>query len=339
MINTYLRKQIPAWLSRQVLGFGNKTKLFCSISMSVALSLLLVFCYEVPTKECELTVRTIFGSVNRFNSNVTIAFDCGKEVEGEIRSSVLNFNYSVSTENIPTGGKRMYFKGDTCEYNTVDLYSMMQEIMTSVGLPIRPVYHYLHVDYRERMLPRVYYYSLNGNKPKTWADSTRCVYAEGNAFFYNDHNYIRHKYVVAATDSVITLKNGMVNESHEAKWWNPYDISQTYVHFSYPMSDYPDPESSNSLTFRFNGATVFSEMFPKPDVISMDAITFTDPEKIRIIKRDGLWFHASFPQLANLQAVRMFSITTLLGFFIALTASILKNMILAFCVKKVRSNG
>ena len=71
------------------------------------------------------------------------------------------------------------------------------------------------------------------------------------------------------------------------------------------------------------GATDFSEMYPQPDLTTMSSIIFTDEEKIRIIKRNGLKFHAEFKELKNKQNARVFVLSAVMSALIALFVTFL----------------
>lgn len=103
-------------------------------------------------------------------------------------------------------------------------------------------------------------------------------------------------------------------------WFAACDISQAY----YEIKLNSLTIDSLTLDINFVGAADFSEMIPKPDVVTMSAIKFIQPEKIQTIKKNGLRFHAKFKELENRQTIRLFFLTafmctllsTLLPFFV-----------------------
>lgn len=95
-----------------------------------------------------------------------------------------------------------------------------------------------------------------------------------------------------------------------------FDISQSYFRFTIGV---PSDMRGTLLDFDFGGATDFSKIYPEPDLISMSGFAYNDPDKISYIYDRGLWFHATFKQMENIQIIRMFVMTTLLGFFVALS--------------------
>lgn len=106
-------------------------------------------------------------------------------------------------------------------------------------------------------------------------------------------------------------------------WYNFEDISQSYYNIRLLCSDL----DSVVFTMDFEGAVEFSNMYPEPDITGMHFIRFKDKSKILYIIKHGLVFHAKFKELENMQTIRMFAVTAILGgiavvyvglFFIAL---------------------
>lgn len=112
-------------------------------------------------------------------------------------------------------------------------------------------------------------------------------------------------------------------------WLNPCDISQGY----YRVSLIPSAIDEVMLEINFIGATTFSQMYPEPDVITMNSIVFRDQEKVKIIQRNGLEFHASFNEMVNRQNVRNFFLTTILSLLIA---GLLRELVIVSYYKIVK---
>ena len=102
------------------------------------------------------------------------------------------------------------------------------------------------------------------------------------------------------------------------------DISQSDYHFRVRLPQHSD---SCEVKFDFSGATDFSSMHPEPDIKTMTGFSYTDQRKIKQLSKDGLWFHAKFYQLENLQNVRLFFLTTVLGIMLGLLLSSIWNLI------------
>ena len=108
--------------------------------------------------------------------------------------------------------------------------------------------------------------------------------------------------------------------SPKARWFSPFDISQSYYIFKLNESDFSSfidvVDSTSSLTINFNTMVEFSPIIPQPDAISSNSIKYTDFEKIKEIYKNGIEFHAKFPEMTNVQSIRLFALTTILVFAI-----------------------
>ena len=105
----------------------------------------------------------------------------------------------------------------------------------------------------------------------------------------------------------------------EPAWYRFEDISQSYYNIRFNSNTF----DSLTLKLDFVGVTEFSKMIPEPDFIDMNSIEFRNPDKIELIKMNGLKFHAEFKELENLQTIRLLAITTLLGGIIIIFAGII----------------
>lgn len=108
--------------------------------------------------------------------------------------------------------------------------------------------------------------------------------------------------------------------SPKTHWYSPLDISQSYYIFKFNTSDFKSfidvVDSTSSLTINFNTMVEFSPIIPQPDAISSNSIKYTDFEKIKEIYKNGIEFHAKFPEMTNVQSIRLFALTTILVFAI-----------------------
>ena len=108
--------------------------------------------------------------------------------------------------------------------------------------------------------------------------------------------------------------------------WQESDISQTYIGIhlsedlhiikgdaSNPISDYHRDSLNTTLSIDFGSPVTLSNMEPAPDSLSMTGLSFLSKEKVDKIIRDGLVFHVSFDQNKNLQAVKLFWVTTIVA--------------------------
>jgi len=99
------------------------------------------------------------------------------------------------------------------------------------------------------------------------------------------------------------------------RWLAMEDISQMYYTI---QLDVPQQKDSIDLTIDFVGATEFLDIQPEPDERSLSSIRYTDQNKIRKIADNGrLKVYCKFPEMENVQELRLFLLTTILAVFIA----------------------
>ena len=115
-------------------------------------------------------------------------------------------------------------------------------------------------------------------------------------------------------------------------WWSLYDVSQSYY-----IIRLEGNMKVKSLEFDFVGAVDFSTMYPEPDVLTMNSISFVDLQKIQEIKEHGLKFHAKFIELERNQTIRLFIVSAVLS---ALFAIFIAVFVLCCCrvLRSCRNN-
>lgn len=133
---------------------------------------------------------------------------------------------------------------------------------------------------------------------------------------YKGNNYYLNYFFLKSSEKPVSISDAdmiqkVENPLNSPKWYSKFDISQSYFKVTLRC----EAIDSVILKFNFVGATDFSEMTPKPDVIEMSSITFSDPYKIEQIKKNGLNFHAHFKEKDGLQTIRLFAITALMCVF------------------------
>ena len=102
------------------------------------------------------------------------------------------------------------------------------------------------------------------------------------------------------------------------------DISQSDYHICIRL---PKTAAEHKVNIDFGGATEFSDMEPEPDGKTMTGIYYTNRSKINQLSEKGIWFHAKFHQLENIQMIRLFFLTTVLGIMLGLLLSSVWNLI------------
>lgn len=71
-----------------------------------------------------------------------------------------------------------------------------------------------------------------------------------------------------------------------------------------------------SLTIDYRCPTEFGYLNPEPDERTISSIRYYDEDKIYKIAWDGLKFHAKFPDMENVQEIRLFALTTIVTLLI-----------------------
>ena len=80
------------------------------------------------------------------------------------------------------------------------------------------------------------------------------------------------------------------------------------------------------IKYDYNGPVEFSDISPIPDYKDISSLYFTDSLKIKNIEEKGLKFHVRFPDMENLQIIRMWTVTLLLGGFLGLLLKMIYNL-------------
>jgi hypothetical protein len=114
---------------------------------------------------------------------------------------------------------------------------------------------------------------------------------------------------VNAYDISYGINDGSGQTMGTPSWFDLEDISQIYVKFKLRTSGI----DSLRLRFSFVGAVEFSNIYPEPDYITMDAIEWNDPNKIANIRYQGLQFFVHSLEYDNIQKIRLFLITSIIG--------------------------
>lgn len=131
------------------------------------------------------------------------------------------------------------------------------------------------------------------------------------------------------TNSIIVQVERTIGESsffHNHSIWQGSDISQEYVgiHLSktlhqmyrHDLKDYAElsPRFMQlSMSVDFGSPVTLSTMEPAPDSLFMTGFSFYSEDKIKKIINDGLVFHVTYDENKNLQAVKLFWITTIIA--------------------------
>lgn len=112
-----------------------------------------------------------------------------------------------------------------------------------------------------------------------------------------------------ARESSISINDPYAIAIGDPGWFALEDISQSYYRFEIRSKTI----DTIRLEINFVGSTVFSQIVPEPDDITMNTIVYHDSEKIEQIKQHGLFFHVKFVELENRQTIRLFFLTAIMS--------------------------
>lgn len=88
-----------------------------------------------------------------------------------------------------------------------------------------------------------------------------------------------------------------------------------------------DAKNIHKLDIDYKGAAEFGLLFPKPDSMTISSIHYYTLEKINQIFKDGLRYQVRFPELGNMQEIRIFFATMVLAGLLG----IFFNLLYRFC--------
>ncbi|MBQ9668704.1 MAG: hypothetical protein IJV45_08200 [Prevotella sp.] len=116
-------------------------------------------------------------------------------------------------------------------------------------------------------------------------------------------------------DSVIPVHTVAMGNRYEKP--NPLvdaeDVSKLVEIIRLPMAT---AQFVKSLTIDYRCPTEFGHLNPEPDEKTISSIRYYDQKKIGKIAWDGLKVHAKFPDMENIQEIRLFALTTILTLLI-----------------------
>lgn len=186
----------------------------------------------------------------------------------------------------------------------------------------------VHLDFMTRSISQeLYGITTSTWKRSSFIDKGYCSVAYGGQSARNTMDFQNRMALFPSTDSLggadLTGDSSMTFMypafSAFPRFTDLWDISQRSYHLRLDL----DPQRTKELSFDFLGPIELFPMDPVPDVISMSGFSFTDSTKLRRICEHGLSFHARFPQMENLQDVRIFGLTTFVSLFFTLVCTIL----------------
>ena len=120
---------------------------------------------------------------------------------------------------------------------------------------------------------------------------------------------------------------------------NPFlvaeDVSKMVEILRIPLSSH---SFVKSITIDYRCPAEFGFLVPEPDERTMSSIRYTDSLKILKIAVDGLEYHVKFPDMENIQEVRLFGLTAIITILLSVFASLLYKLFTRHVIRKWYKN-
>lgn len=320
-----------------ILWIGHGKVFLFSLMMSVLSGIIAICMYEIPVCDWKLSVNEILRTdTAKIRYQVSIQWDYGMKKMKKYKA-IDTYEATLWTyipEIISDSNKTTYKLQNETD-SICNLMNRQHNNDYHKEIPFDSVNSIIKIEIIENVPPNTY---LNRILPpgseRHDIRLTNCTPQEYSRFVScseskksvnretGDKQLEAITYVAILTDGI----NNPIDLPSLECWIHPeiyslYDISQGYFHINLSVPNNP------TLELNLGGAVDYFDISPEPDRRTMSSIIFSDPQKIKSIEKDGLWLFAKFAQLENLQIFRMFIITTILGFFVALTFSSLSKFL------------
>ena len=319
------------------------TKFVISLVAGVFLVYLLLSFNEVPFRSYSITLVKLFepNPKDLFSLKIDIGYD-----EKSFKPILEDYERGVTLNILPienlSNDSMKYLEGYINMTNHYDTLVLRKSDALSRKVPfIDSVRASYYISCAEIKIPAPSHYNIDCDKDTIIEPYTVKVMSKNNV----DSVFEAKRYhittisvvedakfkklvsskLVGTTDTmsaqkiVIPASTGLTSY----KLFSYHDISQSNYFIKLNLPSY---KKRDGLKIDFGGATDFSPIYPTPDRIEMSSIFYDDVEKLKIIADRGLMFNAKFRELENLQMIRLFFITTLLGFLIGLFFSSIWNL-------------
>ena len=236
------------------------------------------------------------------------------EISPERYGNLLYINHSTANSNKGQFDDTFYDKFNTIAGKYREELGKMQSFYVldyscSTTIDIRD-------NHSEASVPKVDYLQFCYTDAPVWEVKADKSFFSGSGFVAFS-NYTPSPNYVATGKGELEFNTNVINLTPNFK--SPWDITQsTYEIYSSCRNIRCD-----TVSIEFYGATLFSDMYPKPDKITMSSINFTSPDKIQEIMNNGLKFHAEFIELKELSAMRLFILTAIMSAMVAFIVNII----------------
>ena len=342
---------VKTFSSKWILKVGYGVTFIFALAASIFLGINTNRLYEVPYKDVQLYVSKVYGGDEKDYSIIEFNMDYGLNITSKYRENYKpgvelyiyqteNWRTNDSIREVSYGQYNYWAVEKTFDFDPVEINKFLREReirQYGDNYFMDKILSIYDVTYIESKLPRTSFKDslvdtfqvmsgytgeivrnhvvnrvkkLSGRYLKSFLDTDTITGLE---------SYMVHGYTMY-TDSGTNMGYSIPGSLSLTKpdLCSLFDISQSYFRFTINI---PAEIEGAELLFDFGGATEFSNIFPEPDVVSMSTLKYTDLNKIKYIGEQGLWLHAKFKQMENIQILRMFVMTTLLGFMVALMFS------------------
>lgn len=148
------------------------------------------------------------------------------------------------------------------------------------------------------------------------------------------HGYCSETYLVASKNSeAIPVFTNLFGKCFEKP--NPFtvfeDVSKMVEIIRFPA---PTWQYIKSLTIDYRCPTEFGKLVPEPDEYTASSIRYTDSLKLNKIAWDGLEYHVKFPDMENIQEIRIFALTTIATILFTVLVSLIYRLFSRYIYKQ-----
>lgn len=319
-------------------------KIVFSLVVGYSLYQLMLDFTQVPMRDYRISVENLMNINQKDQLTLNVDINYGGKTSDYFNkdkeygvSLEINSEYEINDSARVNGSSTVV----NDNFDWVDRKNILRLLPKDLNLDTVSTVYFIHT--RQFEIPNPKY------NPKLFDKDTTCTYTDGGEKYDKTKGYLDafRTCLVSATrmdtikdDNIYQFKSQSIifcNEGGHNFTMKPAqalefsrfnvaslsDISQSDYHICIRM---PKQTAEQKVNIDFGGATEFSDMQPEPDGKTMTGFYYTDPLKIKQLCEKGLWFHAKFYQLENIQMIRLFFLTTILGIMLGLLLSSVWNL-------------
>lgn len=308
-------------------------KLLITFIGIVATAIFLMKIYEVPVNHTEISVRYNTDSID-VSVKIVRDFDLHDHISKDTTHP--EGKYEDHTGNILIEGFAYSKKNDSLVHRTRGNMSTSMDIQLrnelSAQLQKKKVNHFID------SVHHLVYTKISGTKRqlfKIFTSATSpvflynelCYFTNGEdtviqhwrSDYHSIHTHTPHNIFVEEnlTTSGITDDSIKIKDSYMATSLDKPNLFITAEDFSKLVEeirfDSIDAKEVHRLDINYKGAAEFGFLRPAPDSMTISSIHYSTLDKINQIAIDGLKYQVRFPELENMQEIRIFFATMLLA--------------------------